>query len=474
MKNISRRNFLAGSAATFAGGAASLGFLNQSKAWAADTTGYKALVCVFLFGGLDHADTVFPFAQSEYDQLAALRTGLFSSYANSGDATRSRNRNNLLPIAPTNASDFGTREFALAPQMSEMQNLFQTGEMAIIGNVGPLIEPTNRQSLQDGTSQLPPRLFSHNDQQSTWMALDTEGAQTGWGGQFADAVLASDVTANSTFTSIATSGTPVFLAGNTSNAFAAVTGGNTRELNIVDANSILGGNSRFDAQRAALGQYFEAMEFNNPSTMQRDFGRMSSDGIESVRVFNAALGDILPITTAFPDTGLGRQMQSVAQIIEARNAFSVSRQIFFVGIGGFDTHSNQANALPNLQSEISTALASFRNAMIERGVWNDVTVFTASDFGRTMIDNGDGTDHGWGSHHFVLGGSVVGGQIYGDLPSPDIQSSFYTPSRGRLIPTTSVEQYAATLGSWFGLSDSEIATALPNLSTFNQANLGFI
>jgi len=423
---------------------------------------------------MDHADTVFPMAQAEYDQLAALRAGLFSSYENNADATRSRSRDNLLPITPGNAAAFGTREFALSPQMPEMQSLFQTGEMAIIGNVGPLIEPTTRQSFEDSSVQLPPRLFSHNDQQSTWMALETEGAQLGWGGQFADAILASDVTTNPLFTSITTSGLPVFLAGNSASPFAAVSGGNARELNVVDARFFLGGNSRFDAQRDALKQYFDTMEFNSPAAMQRDFGRMSSEGVENVRSFNAAIESLVPLSTTFPDTGLGRQLQSVAEVIEARNAFNVSRQIFFVGIGGFDTHSGQANSLPNLQTQISSALLSFRNAMIERNVWNDVTVFTASDFGRTTIDNGDGTDHGWGSHHFVLGGSVAGGDIYGDVPSPDIESTFYTASRGRLIPTTSVEQYAATLGSWFGLTDAELASVLPNLNAFSQPNIGFV
>lgn len=474
MNNLTRRNFLAGTAATFAGGSTMLGLLNQTKAWAADTSGYKALVCVFFFGGLDHGDTVFPLAQAEYDQLAELRTGLFNAYGNQADTSRSRARDNLLPLNSSNSAAFGGREFALSPQMAEMQSLFDAGEMAIVGNIGPLIEPTTRQTFEDDSATLPARLFSHNDQQSTWMALDTEGAQLGWGGQFADAILASDVSANPLFTSITTSNNPVFLAGNTANPFSASIGGGTNELNVTEASFILGGNDRFDAQRDAVRAYYERMEFNNSGLMGRDFTRMSAEGIENISAFNTATDNVVPFSTSFPETGLGRQLQTVAETIEARNAFNLSRQIFFVGIGGFDTHSRQANALPGLQIQISSALQAFRDAMVERNLWNDVTLFTASDFGRTLIDNGDGTDHGWGSHHFVLGGSVQGGQIYGDIPSPDIGSNFYTPSRGRLIPTTSVEQYAATLGSWFGLNDAELGAALPNLASFSQTNLGFV
>ena len=470
MAKITRRSFLAGGAAGFAGATTALGLLNRSKAWAADTTGYRALVCVFLFGGLDHADTVFPFSQGEYDQLANLRAGLFNAY--NGQPSTSRARDNLLQITPANASAFGGREFALSPQMPEMQNLFESGEMAIVGNVGPLVEPTDRDSFDNQSVVLPPRLFSHNDQQSSWMALDVEGAQLGWGGQFADAVLASDANANPLFTSITTSNS-IFLAGNTSFPFfASVNGGRELELNIVEQEFLLGGNDRFNAQRQAVENYYNTTDFGSLGVMQRDFTRMAAQGIENNSIFQSSLESIVPFATIFPEGPLGNQLNSVAEAIQVGNAMNVSRQIFFVGIGGFDTHSNQASRLPGLQAQISGALMAFRNAMIERNLWNGVTVFTGSDFGRTVIDNGDGTDHGWGAHHFVLGGSVQGGNIYGDIPSPDIDSQFYTPTRGRLIPTTSVERYAATLGRWFGLSEAELSTALPKLTSFGDADLG--
>lgn len=470
MTHMTRRDFLSGSAASFAGGAGVLGLLNQNKAWAADTAGYKALVCVFLFGGMDHADTVFPFDEPSYDILDDVRGGLLNNY--SGDA--SRDRDNLLPINPTNSAAFGTRRFALSPQMPELHSLFESGELAIVGNVGPLIEPTDRQSFDERSVELPPRLFSHNDQQSTWMALGVEGSRLGWGGQFADAAIASDATANALFTSISTNGSTVFLAGNSSQAFAASTRGGGLDLNITQQRFLLGGNSRFDPQRAAIEAYYDTSDFGAAGTMRRDFNRAISGGIANIRSFNEASDNIVPFTTTFPDSNLGGQLQLVAETIEARDALQVSRQVFFVGIGGFDTHSNQADRLPGLQTQISQAIGAFRNAMVERGLWNDVTLFTASDFGRTTIDNGDGTDHGWGGHHFVTGGSVTGRRILGDIPTADITSSNYTRTSGRLIPSVSVEQYAATLGSWFGLNNDELLAALPNLTRFSNSNLGFV
>ncbi|MEL7130719.1 MAG: DUF1501 domain-containing protein, partial [Pseudomonadota bacterium] len=383
-------------------------------------------------------------------------------------------RSNLLELDVQNASAVGGRSFALAPGMAEMQSLFASGELAIVGNVGPLIEPTDRESFQNETVALPPRLFSHNDQQSTWMALDVEGAQLGWGGRFADAALASDTTANPLFSAITTAGNQVFLAGETARQFAAGSIGGGLDLTITSLEFILGPGQRGVDQRAAVEAFYAQSNFGNPSIMARDYARISSTGIGNVRGFNQATSDIVPFSTEFPQSPLGRQLRTVAETIEARNVFGVSRQVFFVGLGGFDTHSAQSFALPSRQVQISAALNAFRDAMVERNLWQDVTVFTASDFGRALVDNGDGTDHGWGGHHFVAGGSVNGGQIFGDIPRPDPSLSQYTPLSGRLIPTISVEQYAATLGAWFGLSLDELQIALPNLSQFPTPTIGFV
>lgn len=471
MTDFSRRLFLKTGAAGFAGMATTLGLAGSQKAWAADTSGYKALVCMFFLGGMDHADTILPLDEASFEQLNSVRPGLFGQYqVGSGNSTR--DRINLLELTLSDPSRFGGRRFALPQQLGGLHSLFESGEAAIVGNVGPLLEPVTRTSFQDGSALRPPRLFSHNDQQSTWMALDVEGEQVGWGGRFADAIIASDPTTDPTFTAIATSGNQVFLSGNMARQFSAFGGGSS--LDVIDRRSVIGGNRRYDAMRSALQDFYQMNEFGTSNLFGRDVTNATSRGITNSAVFASALENVVPFGTVFPGSGLGRQLEEVARTIEIRDTLGVRRQVFFVAIGGFDTHDTQANDLPGRHMQISDAIMAFRNAMIERNIWQDVTLFTASDFGRTTIDNGDGTDHGWGAHHFVVGGSVAGGNVYGDLPAPDLTSEFYTPSRGRLIPTLSVEQYAATLGRWFGLDDAELANALPNLSRFGASDLGFM
>ncbi|MEO1027807.1 MAG: DUF1501 domain-containing protein [Pseudomonadota bacterium] len=472
MTKFSRRLFLKGGAATgFASMASTLGMVGAQKAWAADTTGYKALVCVFFLGGLDHADTILPFDEASFDQLASVRPGLFGQYG-VGSGNSSRDRVNMMELTIPNADRFGGRQFALPLQLAGLHSLFESGEAAIIGNVGPLIEPTSRETFEAGSVLLPPRLFSHNDQQSTWMALDVEGQQVGWGGRFADAIIEADPSADPTFAAIATSGNQVFLSGETARQFSAFGGGSS--LDVLRRRILIGRDRRYDSMRNELAQFFEQSDFGQSNLFSQDVSMSRARGIQNAATFGDALETIVPFGTEFPGSQLGNQLEEVARTIEARNVLGVNRQIFFCAIGGFDTHDGQVNGVPGLHNQISGALMAFRNAMIERGIWQDVTVFTASDFGRTTIDNGDGTDHGWGGHHFVLGGSVNGGDIYGDIPSPDLTSQYYTPTRGRLIPSVSVEQYAATLGRWFGLNDAELLAALPNLGQFGSGDLGFM
>lgn len=465
MAYINRRHFLTGTATSFLGAGGALGTLTARNAWAANTTGYKAMVCVFLKGGMDHADTVLPYDQTSYDQIATVRAGLFNTY-NSNDGASSRNRANLLALNPDNAADFGGRQFALPPELSGLHSMFESGDLAIAGNVGPLIEPTTQDDMNARRVQLPPRLYSHNDQQSTWMSLKTEGARYGWGGRFADAALASDSTINPLYVAVATSGNDVFLSGDQARQFSLPTSGVIGGINVVDQRYLLGGNSRFDAARAAMRDYYERKDFAAQNLYRRDVDTASGEGVENARKFSDALDMGLPFTTEFPNTNLGRQLRRVAETIGVQSDLDVSRQIFYTTNGGFDTHNNQANSLPNLHQQMNDAFVAFRSALQERGLWNQVTLFTASDFGRTLNDNGDGTDHGWGAHHFVMGGSVQGKRIYGDMPSPEPTSQSYTRSRGRLIPSLSVEQYAAGLGNWFGLDNGEIASVLPNLTNF--------
>jgi len=471
MTYINRRRFLKSSSAlSFAAGTGLLAALGDSRAYAADTTGYKALVCLFLKGGMDQADVILPVDKPSHDALGALRPGLFGSYG-VGSGNSSRDRENILKLNALNTSDFGGREFGLASEMSELHGLFEAGNAAIIGNVGPLIEPTTRTTMENLSVRIPERLFSHNDQQSTWMSLGSEGTQTGWGGKFADAVLNADAAANRTFAAISTSGNDVFLSGVLAKQFAAPVG-NPESTKILQQRWRLGSGRNSDAARAALRDHLAAANITSTNLYAKDLIGMNARAIENVETFKTAIENGSAVTEVFPESNLGRQLQTVANTIAVRGALNVNRQVFYVAIGGFDTHDGQRNDMPNLQTEISSSVAAFQRAMIELGVDQDVTLFTASDFGRTTIDNGDGTDHGWGAHHFVVGGAVQGKRIYGAMPEYDLGAETYTESRGRLIPTVSVDQYAASLGGWFGLSVSELNAALPNLDNFNVKDLG--
>lgn len=471
MANINRRRFLQSSSAMgFAAGTGLLAAMGSSRAFAADTSGYKALVCVFFKGGMDSLDLILPKDAASHDALAALRPGLFGAYG-VGSGASSRDRENILKINPTNSSDFGGREFGFAPEMSGMQSLFEAGDAAILGNVGPLIEPTTRASMDNFSAQIPDRLFSHNDQQSTWMSFGTEGAQSGWGGRFIEAALKEDAISNSTFAAISTSGNDVFLSGDNVRQFSAPS--NPQSADILRQKWRLGSGYNSDAARAILRDHLASSGIESANLFGQDLIGVNSRAIHNVETYKAAIEAGTAVATAFPENKLGGQLKTVANTIAVRNTLNVRRQIFFVSIGGFDTHDSQKNSMPGLQTEISTSVTAFQAAMVELGLSDSVTLFTGSDFGRTAIDNGDGTDHGWGAHHFIVGGAVQGKRIYGALPEYDLGSQAYTESRGRLIPSVSVDQYAATLGGWFGLEQSELNEALPNLSNFTQKDLGF-
>lgn len=473
MAYINRRQFLSRSTAFgFAGSMGALAAMSSQKSWAANTSGYKAMVCLFLKGGLDHADSVIHYDQASYNRLGQERQGLFSAY-NASSSGSSRNRSNLLKLNPQNSSTLGGLEYAFPPQMSEMHSMFENGDMAVVGNVGPLLNPVTRSQIESDTANLPARLFSHNDQQSTWMTFSSEGARVGWGGRFADLMAAATPGEDATYKAISTTSNDPFLAGNTVRQFRVTSSGAVIP-DLIGQNYFLGSSSADNDTRARLSQYLQRNNFGLTNHFEQDFADAKSAGFVKAQNLLDARQSGSPITTPFPESGLGKQLKSIAETINIQQALNTSRQVFYATAGGFDTHSTQTGDLPNLQANISASLAAFRAALIEIGHWNDTVLFTASDFGRTVIDNGDGTDHGWGGHHFVMGGPVNGRNMYGSFPSPETNSGAYMPTRGRLIPTVSVEQYAATMGSWFGLSNSELATALPNLGQFNESTLGFL
>ena len=464
MRQINRRDFLrttcaAGVSAGFAG------TMGDFAARAAATGGYRALVCLFFKGGLDCHDTVLPYDTASYADYEAVRRPLIQRY----DAGASRARTALLELSPANAAELGGRAFALPPNMAGLHDLFQTGRASILANVGPLIEPMTRTQFRDRSRTRPSKLFSHNDQQSTWMSLNPEGERFGWGGRFADAALASNANQTPVFTAMSVSGNDVFLAGERAIQYQVGTNGADSIRELVNAG-FLGTARNSEIARAALADHYRGVGPEPLSLMARDVATVNRRAVDANALYTNAIEAALPLATTFPETRVGRQLARIASTINSRGALGVNRQVFFASTGGFDTHSGQANSLPDLQSEFSDAIAAFQSAMDEIGISNDVTLVTMSDFGRTFVVNGDGTDHGWGAHHFIVGGAVNGGRIFGTMP-PATVGHDQDSNNGRLIPTTSVEQFAAPLGRWFGLTEAELSAALPSLRNFSAPPL---
>ena len=460
MTAITRREMLRTASLLGAYGAAPFAMnLLPFNALAASTAGYRALVCVFLFGGMDCHDTVLPYDSASYNQYASVRQSLLADYGRlAGGSSRTLAR--LLPMTPTNAADFGGRQFALPEALGPIHQLVNSGQAAIVGNVGPLIEPMTRAQWQANSAQRPARLFSHNDQQSTWMAAAPEGARFGWGGRLADMAIASQANADASFTAISVSGNVVYLVGQQASAFSIGLNG-PAQIETITRTSLYNSQSL----PGRVSDLIQDTPNARTNLFERDVAGIHRQSIALNRDLGVALSSQPPFATPFPASNLAAQLQIVARMIAARSTLGASRQIFFVSTGGYDTHSVQAQSLTGLHTTLATAMRAFYDATVELGVQNDVTSFTASDFGRTLAVNGDGTDHGWGAHHFVIGGAVNGNRIVGDIPDPVLGNS-QDSGGGRLIPGVSVEQLAGSLAAWFGLTAGEVQDALPNIGSF--------
>jgi uncharacterized protein (DUF1501 family) len=411
---------------------------------------YRALVLLFQFGGVDCHDVVIPYGVGEYNEYADIRSDLMSAY---GD---DRARSSLLQLASSGAS----AGFALPPELSGMKSLFDEGTAALVGNVGPLVEPTNRDSFSARGVTLPPRLFSHNDQQSLWQSSAPEGASVGWGGLFSDLLIAQGISTASHFAALTTARDRLFVTGYETAPYTASEGGlNLDLLDVVNAQT--------DGNLSAVYQMLRAQGESAAHILTRDLAGSTVSAFDANLEYSAILSEAPDLGVAFQSDPVGTQLERVAKIIASRQEFGVNRQIFLVGAYGYDTHSAQPTSLPNLHRRLDAGVSAFSESMKNMGTFDRVTLATASDFGRTLADNGDGTDHGWGGHQFVVGGAVNGGSLYGDIPSPSFEHS-QDAGRGRLIPTIAVDQYAASLGRWLGLDDNSLAQALPNLSNFSS------
>ena len=475
----SRRSFLRRSGQLALSGTAlpfALNLAAMGEAAAFDATDYKALVCVFFYGGNDYANTVVTYDDPSYNQYSTIRGGGAGQSAGGIALAKFALGGTLLnPTTPLP----GGRQYALHPAMTGMANLFNTGKAAVQLNVGPLVVPlTKAQYLGSDRVNypLPPKLFSHNDQQSIWQSSSPEGSTVGWGGNIGDLVLSGN--GNSLFTCINVTGNAVFLSGDSALSYQMSTNG------AVPISGVKGNVYGSSAVKTALAGLIQQPRTH---TLENEYNKVTARAIGAEAQISNSLATST-VSTVFPaGNSLADQLKLVARLIGARNGLGAKRQVFMVSIGGFDLHDNLITQHPGLMGKVSDAMTAFYNATVELGVANKVTAFTASDFGRTLASNGDGSDHGWGSHHFMVGGAVKGASFFGTAPPVSVANTAsaqdqWHVGQGRLLPTTAVDQYAATMASWFGVADGELSGILPNLRRFGivagrsdyPTNLGFM
>jgi uncharacterized protein (DUF1501 family) len=446
----SRREFLRRAGAFSALGAAAPWALNlaASAEAAAQTASddYRALVCVFMFGGNDNHNTVVPYDRATYDQYAAIRTSIALARADLA----------ATELLPANAWTDG-RSMALHPALAPLKTLFDSGRLGVAMNLGTLTrEGTTLADYKAGLG-LPPKLFSHNDQQSVWQSSLAEGASSGWGGRMADLMAASNTGAAS-FTSISAAGNAVFMSGKDVVQYQVSSAGS------IQVNPVFGSASSTDALK-------RMMQRTSTHLFEEEHAAIARRSIAADARVRAALTGVADPT--FPATPLGAQMKIVARLIAARQTLGVKRQIFFVSQGGFDNHDNLIDNHPGLLGDVAGAMSAFYAATEAMGVQGQVTTFTGADFGRTLANNGDGSDHGWGSHHFVMGGALKPRQWVGALPRMSVTEGADNVGGGRLLPAIGVDQHGATLARWMGVSDAQMSTVFPNIGNYTRRDLGW-
>ena len=453
----SRRDFLRTAACAAVGTAAvasSILDLRMISAAAAATipTDYKALVCLFLYGGNDGNNLLIPTDAATYANYTAARSAL--------TITQSQ----VLPIQPVN-NDGHT--YGLHPSCSELQSLFNNGKCAILSNVGTLVAPITQTQFFKGGAAVPANLFSHNDQQVLWQtSIADQPSSTGWGGRCADLLHFANGNAQVSM-SITLNGSNTFEIGNSVGQYSVMPTGTVGLTNI-------------SAQTQQAIQQIMAVPRTN--LYQNEVQTITSRAIANNALIGGALATAPVLKTTFPNTTLGNQLAMIAKLISVRTQLGHNRQIFFASVGGYDTHGGQGAATGGhaaLLKELSGCMNALYNATAELGVSNNVTQFTASDFGRSLGFNGGGSDHGWGNHQLIVGGSVQGKKIYGVFPTlaPFAAPGLFGPDdtgMGRWIPTTSVEQYSATMAKWFGVSPTDMPTVFPNIGRFASSDLGFM
>ena len=433
-------------------GLTGLAAMASQSASAANLGGpYRAIVCLFMNGGNDSHNWVVPTDAASYAEYAAVRRELAVPLAN------------LQPLTQTGQA--AGRSFGMPAELAPLRAWYESGRASVVANVGPLQRPTTLADYRAGI-QLPAKLYSHNDQQSTWQSLSPEGSRSGWGGRMGDLLMSANQ--QPLFTAVSASGNAVFLSGSTVVQYQIGSNGPISPRGL--------GSSWVHGSSTAGNTLYRTLASNGSTPMHAEYTRVMQRSIAAGAALTTAFANAnvpaIPATPVMPGEAatlandrLARQLRLVAQMIAAGQTLGMRRQIFMVSVGGFDTHANQSRDLPVLMARVAQGIDYFMQSMNTMGLLDNVTLFTASDFGRTLISNGDGSDHGWGAHHFMVGGGTRGGTIHGTFPLTALRTSTDAGS-GRLLPEVSVTELAASLGGWMGLTRAEQEQVLPNLPAF--------
>lgn len=451
---MKRRNFikrLLGSTVGLSSATATLSSMSLMNNALAQTSNrfddYKALVCIFLHGGNDSFNMLIPSDTLDYQRYQNVRQNLSIS------------QSDLLTISSTTATPYN---LAVPNFMEPIQQLFNQGNLAFLANAGPLLQPVTKTQIQQNENLLPPQLFSHNDQQKHWQtAWPEQQALTGWAGRMADLIMDNQ---NPLSMNLSISGTNILQTGTSSLPYSL-------DANGVETFSALNPNESWNDKRVSV---FQQLLSSEKHLLGQAHNAIYTRAQNNIDIVANAINSVTLSSVTYPESQLADQLKMVATLASSQKLLSQPRQVFFVSMGGFDTHDNQITDQPRLLQNLSEALLAFNADIQTRGLTNNITSFTMSDFGRTLTSNGDGTDHGWGGHQIIMGGAVKGGDVYGTMPEDFTLNSSDDLGDGRIIPTTSVDQYAATLAKWFGLSTSEINAVFPNLSRFEHSDLGFM
>lgn len=452
MNSFTRRHFLKLGTKTLAGAGLALGANPVvTLAQAADASSstyddYRALVCIYLEGGCDGFSLMVPTGSYEHQEYATSRGQL------------------AIPRLQLLGLQGGASPIGLHPSAAALQPLYDEGRLTMIANVGTLIEPTTQEQYNHNLVSLPAQLFSHSDQTIQWQQLQSrDRAKDGWGAKAAH--LLSEFQERDYLTSISLAGSNYWQSGQGQRPFSLTESGVLTYQGLDPLN---------DWQQPRRAAFERVLDLPYQNVFANAYADLQKRAVNATTELGQALESNAGLFDDYPeDNRLAENLSMVAQLIATQEQLGLRRQIYYVTMRGFDVHDNQSQELPSLFQELSEALAYFQLKIDEIGKSSNVTTFTASDFGRSLLSNGDGTDHGWGNHLMAVGGAVQGGSIVGTLPSLAINGPD-SVNTGRILPTTSATQYAATLLRWLGLNETELDSVLPHLHNFDTRDLNFL